>query len=400
MYYNRIKQPIHTTSRNMNTIRQNPLRVKLSDSLRTVQRYLLPNLQEELGEMGTKQKEFVQLCDLISLDQNEFHILTANTFGRPCSSRISLFKAFLMKAVMDLPTTKVLHQTLCSSPIWRRLCGWEGVKQVPSEATFSRACREFAESNLVDKVHQTLIIEHFKNKEQIIGNNSIDGTAISARESSKVPKKIKTENAPKKEPKKRGAKTLEEKRNTPPPEPKLLEIQGQRTLEENLQDLPKLCDWGSKRNSKGNKISWCGYKLHLSTTDAGVITSAVLTSASLHDSQVAIPLMQLNQQRCFCSFYDVMDAAYDCDEIKAVSKSLGHVPIIDINPRNSKNPPQMEPDRKLHYNVRSVVERSNSELKDNYGAKHVRVKGYRKIFSHLMFGVLAVSAKHLLLMLS
>jgi hypothetical protein len=33
------------------------------------------------------------------------------------------------------------------------------------------------------------------------------------------------------------------------------------------------------------------------------------------------------------SCYDLMDSAYDCPEIEAHSRSLGHVPIIDENPR-------------------------------------------------------------------
>ena len=35
------------------------------------------------------------------------------------------------------------------------------------------------------------------------------------------------------------------------------------------------------------------------------------------------------------NLYDLMDAAYDAAEIKAHSEALGHVPIIDVNPRNS-----------------------------------------------------------------
>ena len=35
---------------------------------------------------------------------------------------------------------------------------------------------------------------------------------------------------------------------------------------------------------------WIGYKLHLDTIDGGIPVSALVTSASLNDSQVAIPL--------------------------------------------------------------------------------------------------------------
>lgn len=34
--------------------------------------------------------------------------------------------------------------------------------------------------------------------------------------------------------------------------------------------------------------------------------------------------------------YDLQDAAYDADTIREYSKLHGHRPIIDINPKNSK----------------------------------------------------------------
>ncbi len=59
----------------------------------------------------------------------------------------------------------------------------------------------------------------------------------------------------------------------------------------------------------------------------------MLTSASVHDSQVAIPLAQMTAQRV-TSLYDLMDSADDAPQIHAFSAQLGHVPIIDPHPRN------------------------------------------------------------------
>ena len=55
----------------------------------------------------------------------------------------------------------------------------------------------------------------------------------------------------------------------------------------------------------------------------------------MHDSQAAILLAQMTESR-ITSLYDLMDAAYDAPEIHAFSKDLGHVPIIDHNPRRGK----------------------------------------------------------------
>ena len=97
-------------------------------------------------------------------------------------------------------------------------------------------------------------------------------------------------------------------------------------------DLPSVCNVGTKRNSKGYKTTWIGYKLHIDASDGGIPISCLLTSASLHDSQVAIPLAEMTSRRV-TNCYDLMDAAYESPLIKQHSESLGHVPIIDENPR-------------------------------------------------------------------
>ena len=89
--------------------------------------------------------------------------------------------------------------------------------------------------------------------------------------------------------------------------------------------------FGTKRNAKGHTTSWIGYKLHVDTADGGIPISCIMTSASTHDSQVAIPLGTLTAGRVE-NLYDLMDAAYDSIEICIL---LGHKPIIDVNPRRS-----------------------------------------------------------------
>ena len=157
------------------------------------------------------------------------------------------------------------------------------------------------------------------------------------------------------------------------------------------------CDWGGKRDSKGKTSYWRGYKLHLATGDGDVPLAAVLTSASLHDSQVAIPLMQKVSERATV-LYDLADSAYDAEDIKNFSRKLGHVPIIDINKRRSDAVP-FSLAEKRRYCERSSVERTNPDLKDNYGAYHIRVKGHLKVMCHLMFSIIALTVKQLFNML-
>ena len=122
--------------------------------------------------------------------------------------------------------------------------------------------------------------------------------------------------------------------------------------------------------------------------------SLALTAASLHDSQVAIPMMKLTSARVDY-LYDVMDAAYDAQPIYAVSRSLGHVPIIDKNGRGREVIP-LAPHEAARYKERTVAERFNSRLKEEFGGSNVMVRGAQKVGLHLMFGVIALFADQLL----
>ncbi len=97
--------------------------------------------------------------------------------------------------------------------------------------------------------------------------------------------------------------------------------------------------------------------------------------------------------------YDIMDSAYDAAPIYEVSRTVGHVPIIDKNPRGKKDVPPMEPSQALRYNERSAAERSNARLKEEFGGRNVMVRGYKKVKLHLMFGVLVLFADQLLKLL-
>lgn len=115
----------------------------------------------------------------------------------------------------------------------------------------------------------------------------------------------------------------------------------------------------------------------------------MLTSANLHDSQVAIPLATMTAARV-TSLYDLMDSAYDCAHIGEHSRSLGHVPIIEKLQRGSGKLP-MEPHRAVRFDERTTVERVNARLKDEFGGRNVRVRGHWKVMAHPMFGILVLS---------
>lgn len=239
---------------------------------------------------------------------------------------------------------------------------------------------------------------------EIVGHNSRDSTALEAREKP-VKKAVVQKVAAKRGRPKRGEERLKP----------LTRIETQAngmSLAEMLNDLPKACDVGTKKNSKGYKDSWTGYKLHLDVADGGIPISAVLTSASTHDSQVAIPLAKMSSERV-THLYDVMDSAYDVPQIHDMSLRLGHIPLIDVHPRRDqalKNEMTAETKRcrrvghktaeAIRYNERSTVERVNARLKDEFGGRVVRVRGHAKVMCHLMFGILALTANQMVILVT
>ena len=167
-----------------------PLKQTLSRHWFRFQRELFPWLEEALGPLGERYERLVRVLELVRVE--EWLPYSRGWRGRPLKDRAALARAFLAKAVLDVPTTRALVERLRTEPTLRRL-----------------------------------------------------------------------------------------------------ERQASMTLEQMLEDLPKVCDIGVKRNAKGHQESWTGYKLHIDAIDGGIPVSCLLTSASVHDSQAAIPLARL-----------------------------------------------------------------------------------------------------------
>jgi hypothetical protein len=376
------------------------LRETLSQAWLNIQGSLFPWLAEELGDLTKKQQELVTTLEILRIE--EFIYSSRGFPGRPPKDRSAIARAFVAKMIYNLPTTRALLDRLSTDQSLRRICGWERINDVPDESVFSRAFYEFSASQLPERVHAAFIEKNYAN--EIVGHNSRDSTAIEARE-----KPIKKEPVEKVAIKRGRPKKGEVRVKT------LTRIEKQAdgmSLPDMLKDLPTACDVGTKKNSKGYKISWVGYKLHIDVADGGIPISAVLTSASTHDSQVAIPLAKISSERV-TNLYDVMDSAYDVPQIHAMSRELGHIPLIDAHPRRDqalKNELAAEKKRcrrvghktpeTIRYNERSTVERVNARLKDEFGGRVVRVRGHAKVMCHLMFGILALTANQMIILVT
>ena len=268
----------------------------------------------------------VSILEVVQVERHVPRIVTRYRYpGRKPLDRQALARAFVAKALYRYPTTSDLHRALQSTANLRRICGFGTADSLPSEATFSRAFATFATGNMGKVVHDALVAEYLSH--ELIGHISRDSTAIVGRE--KPAKKAAKEPKPLR---KRGRPARGEQREAATV--KRLDRQVHQTAEEAIGELPTVCDRGTKQNAQGYKTSWNGYKLHLDTNDIGLPISALVTSASLHDSQVAIPLIKLTSNKV-TYLYDLMDAGYDAQLIKETSRKFGHVPIVDQNGRGN-----------------------------------------------------------------
>jgi hypothetical protein len=137
----------------------------------------------------------------------------------------------------------------------------------------------------------------------------------------------------------------------------------------------------TKREAKGYQETRVGYRLHIDTADGEIPITCVLTAASVHDSQVAIPLASR-----FASLAGQRSGTLGVRQpiARGANETLvGHRMAEDVR-----------------YGERSTAERVNGGLKDNHGGRNVRVRRPEKVMCHLMFGVLSFTVLQLLRLIS
>jgi len=390
----------------------------------TVKSSLFPALEEADVVMTPKLYQLVAMLDFIQI---ELFVPSHSPYqvGAKPHDRRCLARAFVAKAFYNATDSKAFRERLIHDNDLRKVCGWASREAVPSESTFSRAFAWFADIGLTDQVLAAQVNVWLG--ETVLRDVATDSTAIEAREKpvtrakpavdpalaattptvpdapaalsapsvseiAEVPAQTPSSTKPSKKVTKKQARAA----SSTPPARTRLERQLTQVPEIALLELPSACDVGCKTDSKGNKNYWIGYKFHVRVAEGNLPLVAVTTSASVHDSQVAIPLMQLSD-RLVISLYELMDRGYDAQWIRFAAEAAGHVPIIDyIKRRGQERACELGPDRVEHYKGRTVVERFNARLKDEFGGDKVRVRGNRKVHAHLMFGLLVIFADQIL----
>ncbi|MCY4543027.1 MAG: transposase [Rhodobacteraceae bacterium] len=139
---------------------------------------------------------------------------------RPPKDSVAMVRAFVAKATWGMKTTREVLDRLMFDLSLRRMCAWVFRREVPSEATFSRAFAEFAVTEVPARVHENKVRQVHGSR--LAGHASRDATAIEGRERSGERRKA---SLPGRQAKQRPSKMLAE--------------------------LPQDCNVGRKANAKG-----------------------------------------------------------------------------------------------------------------------------------------------------
>lgn len=108
-----------------------------------LQRNWFPALEEKIGVLSPKEQQLVRILELVDIRPFILDKCWCG-IGRKLHSRLALDKAFMAKAIWNIPTTRGLIDRIRSSRGLRRLCGWNRVCDIPHESVFSRAFDLFA----------------------------------------------------------------------------------------------------------------------------------------------------------------------------------------------------------------------------------------------------------------
>ncbi len=201
---------------------------------------------EELMELELKERLHLFFSNL-SLEPYTVKLRSRLPQGAKGFRRDAILRALLAAPLVGISTFTGLVDRLKSDIRFRYQCGF-GVGSVPSIATFSRVFQKITTLNLAEELFLALVKE-CREKGVISGEViAIDSTAINAYEQKQARHKSKnTGNG----------------------------------------------DWGAKKDSFGNTVTWFGYKLHLAVdTESELPIAFEVTPANVNDGDLGPVLIE------------------------------------------------------------------------------------------------------------
>lgn len=299
-------------------------------------------------------------------------------FGPPVKLNYAAMIYSLIARISErIPFIKDLVKRLKDDFIFRLDCGFLVSDNVPSEAAYSRVITQISESNVLECVQETLLLQAISEGFVSDDTVAIDATHIEARDQAPKSKEEK----PEPKPKKRGRKSKEEhekwleEKAEKEANLSLYEKPMEAQLDVSLDDLrtfvPIDPKWGIKKNSEGKNTFWFGYKGHLAVgTKSQYILQSLFSSGSLNDGKAAIPLLKGIQERLpsLVIRFGTLDAGYDYMPIYEQIYRMNAQSVIAYNKKNESDPIGFD----KHFAPTCV--REHSYRYDSFDAKYETLK--------------------------
>ena len=129
---------------------------RLSQFWNHLQHELFPFLREEDHlALSPALEQVIRVLEFTQIER--FIPSSRGCVGRPPQDRVALARAFVAKAVLDLPTTEALIDRLQVDRSLRRICGFERFHAIPDASRFSRVFAGMTALALPARVHEALI---------------------------------------------------------------------------------------------------------------------------------------------------------------------------------------------------------------------------------------------------
>lgn len=296
---------------------------------------------QDLYEMEPT-KRFEDIFSTLHIEPLLVVVSKKNVYGAPTELNYpAMIYALVAHIVERIPTIKDLVKRLRNDFMLHLECGFLFSDRIPSEASFSRFTQKLNESNALETVQETLLLQTIREgflQDDVV---SIDATHFESRD-----RATPQEKKPKPQPKKRSRKSKaeqeafqKEKQEREDQETiyeKTILHQLDASLETLRTDIPIHPNWGIKKNSEGKHPFWFGFKAHLAVgSKSQYILQSLMSSASLNDGKAAIPLFKGIQERLSLNIrYGTLDAGYDYEAIYKQLHQMKAKAIIAYNKRN------------------------------------------------------------------
>lgn len=329
---------------------------------------------QDLYDLEHTQR-FDAIFSTIDMDSAILAVSKKSWRGAPTElNYAAMIYSLVARIVERIPTIKDLFKRLENDMIFRLECGFLISDKVPSEASYSRLISKLAETEIIENIDHSTLLQAIEEGFVQDENVAIDACHFEARD--RAPD---LENQAKPEPKKRGRKRkeekeqynqqkLEEEQNKPLYE-KSIADQLDVSLEELRTKIPIEPAWGIKKNSEGKNVFWYGYKAHLAVgTKSQYILQFLMSSGNLNDGKAAIPLLKGVAKLPLSIKFGTMDAGNDYTPIYQQLLRMDAHTIIAYNKRREG---EMEGFDK-HFAPTCV--REHSYRYDSYDKKYKTIK--------------------------